>query len=195
MAVQAALDVAGWLPAKDQTPADGLTWLAESLSDARGEVRLLERETDKLRDRLDERADKIDEWKKKFRKEATARLKLAGAHASLQRDYNEVDRKLHLGWEAERDRLRSMVADLEARVKYYEHSLEEIEESHHPDGRPEKFSAARHQWCVNRAERTRKALMPCENCLLSHVCMNAYDEGNRGCIAGYDCLYKPEGWL
>ena len=192
--IQAALESAGWIPSKGQTLADGLAWLAESLNDARGEVQLLERETDRLRDRLDERADKIDELQKKYRKESRARLKLAGEHSSLKCDRDDLERKLHLGWEAERDRLRSMISDLEGRVKYYEHSLQEIEDSHHPEGRLEKYSAARHQWCVNRAERARKALMPCENCLLSHTCMNAYDEGNRGRVAGYDCLYLPEGW-
>lgn len=172
--------------------ADGVAWLVESLNDVRGEVQLLERETHSLRDRLDERADKIDELQKKHRKESRARLKLAGECSSLKRDHAEMERKLHLGWEAERERLQSTVTDLEKRIDYYEEALEEIEDSHDPPGRPAKYTAARHQWCVNRAERARKAWMPCENCLLSHTCINAYDEGNRGRIAGYDCLYLPE---
>jgi hypothetical protein len=110
----------------------------------------------------------------------------------LQERYAELERKFCAGWEAERDRLQTRITELEGENRRYADALSEIEDSNGPPG-TDAFTPDGHEWCVNRALRARKAWMPCDGCLVSHECLNAYDERNRGRIPQRDCLWSPEG--
>jgi hypothetical protein len=186
--VQAALEEAGWTPARGQGLAEGLAWLVQRSSDLED----LQGEHKRLRARLDERVDQLDESREKFRKEQKARLRLAGRCRTSQEQYAELERKFYAGWEAERDRLQTRITELEAENRRYADALSEIENSDGPPGL-HAFTPDGHEWCVNRALRARKAWMPCDGCLVSHECLNAYDERNRGRIPQRDCLWSPEG--
>jgi hypothetical protein len=186
--VEAVLTEAGWKPARGQGLAEGLAWLVQRS----GDLDYLEHEHNQVRDRLSERVDQVDELRAKFRKEQKARLRLADRFRTLEERCAELELRLRAGWEVEHDRLQAQVRELKAAMERNAEALDEIEDSDHCDAAGHTYSAVGHKWCVNRAMRARKAWMPCAGCLVSHRCVNAYDERNRGRMPQVDCLWSPE---
>jgi predicted nuclease with TOPRIM domain len=187
--VQAALEEAGWKPARGQGLAEGLAWLVQRS----GELDELKQMHEQIRTRLSERVDQVDELREKFQKEQKARLRASHRLRTLQGEHAELEKKFLAGWEAERDRLQAKIAEIEARDGRYYEALEEIRKS--VDKTEPKYTAGRHQWCANRAHRALTAWMPCEQCRSSHECESAYDEANRGRVEGLDCVGSGDGRL
>jgi hypothetical protein len=186
--VNTALAEAGWKPARGQGLAEGLAWLVQRSR----ELDDLRQEHEQVRTRLGERVEQVDELRAKFREEQKTRLRTADRFRVLQDRHAELEAKFSEGWEAERDRLRARIEELQATNHRYADALREIENSDSPPQRPWGYSSRRHQWCVNRARRARKAWMPCDGCDDSHRCRNAYDERNRGRVRSQDCHWSPE---
>ena len=187
-AVRTALDEAGWKPARGQGLAEGLALLVQRSVDLAD----LERRHEEVRRWLSERVEQVDELRAKFCNEQKARLRVASRFRALQERHAELEAKFCAGWEAEQDRLLARIKELEAGSFRENEALRQIEESARRLGDGYVYSARRHEWCVDRARRARKAWMPCAGCLISHVCRHAYDERNRGLLPQRDCLWSPE---